>query len=261
MTLQASGQITLNNIQTEHGGANPIKLHEYYKNGTYIKNYGPNTGMPTSGAISMSNFYSTRYIPEPTITFGGHVNSTSRTLSLGAAPADGNRIVYVATGSENDSGGQMTATPQINGSNANVVYRPNISDTTGHFWALVPTGTSCTISYSQYGGGGHVAWILTGVNTLEQGIEIGNTAFTFSGLANYPQCVVCCNRSRSSRGSQSFTTSGGWASSQSDGYFNAGVSHNHSLGYGHGITNGTGSNITGTLSGGGAGYAAVFRLT
>lgn len=48
MTLQSSGAISLANIQTEFGGSNPISLSEYY---------GAASGVPTSGAISLSNFY------------------------------------------------------------------------------------------------------------------------------------------------------------------------------------------------------------
>lgn len=36
MALQASGAISLGNLQTEYGGANPISLSEYYRNGTYV---------------------------------------------------------------------------------------------------------------------------------------------------------------------------------------------------------------------------------
>lgn len=55
MTLQTSGAIALSQIQTELGGANPISLSEYYRNGAYT--YANNTSVPTSGAISMSQFY------------------------------------------------------------------------------------------------------------------------------------------------------------------------------------------------------------
>jgi hypothetical protein len=36
MTLQASGAISLGDIQTEFGGSNPIGLNEYYRNGPYV---------------------------------------------------------------------------------------------------------------------------------------------------------------------------------------------------------------------------------
>tara|TARA_R110000772_G_scaffold119291_1_gene225266 strand:+ start:1681 stop:2337 length:657 start_codon:yes stop_codon:yes gene_type:complete len=55
MALQSSGAIALSQIQTELGGANPISLSEYYRNGPYTGS--SNTSVPTSGAISMSNFY------------------------------------------------------------------------------------------------------------------------------------------------------------------------------------------------------------
>jgi hypothetical protein len=48
MTLQSSGAITFNNVQTEMLGTNPISLSEYYDAVDDI---------PASGAISMSDFY------------------------------------------------------------------------------------------------------------------------------------------------------------------------------------------------------------
>ena len=55
MALQSSGAISLNDIQTEFGGSNPISLSEYYLNGAYTTSN--NTSVPTSGAISIDNFY------------------------------------------------------------------------------------------------------------------------------------------------------------------------------------------------------------
>ncbi len=56
MVLQSSGAISLANIQTEFGGANPIGINEYYLNGVYTTGSGA-TGVPTSGAISLGSFY------------------------------------------------------------------------------------------------------------------------------------------------------------------------------------------------------------
>ena len=55
MALQGSGAIKLSEIQTEFGGSNPISISEYYRNGTYVPSN--NTDVPTSGEISMSDFY------------------------------------------------------------------------------------------------------------------------------------------------------------------------------------------------------------
>ena len=48
MPLEPSGQITLNDIATEFGGSVPHNLSEYY---------GVADGIPSSGQISLSNFY------------------------------------------------------------------------------------------------------------------------------------------------------------------------------------------------------------
>ena len=55
MALQSSGAISLANIQSEFGGSSPISLSEYYRNGSYTTSN--NTNVPTSGTISMGNFY------------------------------------------------------------------------------------------------------------------------------------------------------------------------------------------------------------
>lgn len=51
MTTPA-GTITFNDVQTEFGGINPIGIDEYYLGGPYMGTN--NTGVPTTGAISMS---------------------------------------------------------------------------------------------------------------------------------------------------------------------------------------------------------------
>lgn len=64
MAIISSGALTMTAIRTEFGGSNPTSLSEYYRNGAYTTSN--NTGVPTSGAISMSQFYSTTaadYIP------------------------------------------------------------------------------------------------------------------------------------------------------------------------------------------------------
>lgn len=51
--IQSSGSISLSEIQSAHGGSNPISLSEYYS---------ADTGVPTSGAIDVSDFYGTAAI-------------------------------------------------------------------------------------------------------------------------------------------------------------------------------------------------------
>lgn len=57
MAVQSSGIINISDIQDEFGGVNPVSLSEYYRGGAYTTTN--NTSVPTSGAISMTNFYGT----------------------------------------------------------------------------------------------------------------------------------------------------------------------------------------------------------
>lgn len=57
MTLPASGQLSMSQIAAEFGGSVPHSLSEYYRGGGLVPNTPGNAGIPTSGAISLSNFY------------------------------------------------------------------------------------------------------------------------------------------------------------------------------------------------------------
>ena len=59
MPLPASGNISASEIQTEHGGSNPISLSEYY---------GVDTGVPGSGQISFSDLHGTSSYVAPSLT-------------------------------------------------------------------------------------------------------------------------------------------------------------------------------------------------
>lgn len=61
MALPSSGAISLSDIQTEFGGSSPISLNEYYAGGTYVPagTSGTYGAVPSSGAISIQNFYGT----------------------------------------------------------------------------------------------------------------------------------------------------------------------------------------------------------
>ena len=61
MALPSSGPLTLANIQTEFGGSNPISLSEYYAGGSFVPagTTGTYGAVPSSGAISIRNFYGT----------------------------------------------------------------------------------------------------------------------------------------------------------------------------------------------------------
>lgn len=51
MTLQSSGAISLGDLQTEYGGANPVSVNEYYRDGAYV----PST-ISADGTISNASY-------------------------------------------------------------------------------------------------------------------------------------------------------------------------------------------------------------
>lgn len=57
MAIQVSGNISLQDIQTEFGGSDPISMDEYYRGGAYVPNIGANQNIPLSGTIALDNFY------------------------------------------------------------------------------------------------------------------------------------------------------------------------------------------------------------
>jgi hypothetical protein len=63
MTLKTSGAISFSELQSEHGGSNPISMSEYYRNESYVQTgsltAGYNLDVPFYGALSLSDFYGT----------------------------------------------------------------------------------------------------------------------------------------------------------------------------------------------------------
>ena len=75
MALQSSGTITIQDIVDEFGGTAPHSLSEYYRNGAYVPS--SNTGVPTSGTISLSDFYGASAATVVTVTEGSYAAPTS----------------------------------------------------------------------------------------------------------------------------------------------------------------------------------------
>lgn len=64
MTLPVSGPMSLALVQSEFFGSAPISLSEYYRGGPYTTNIPENNAVPTSGTISLGQFYGTRrFVP------------------------------------------------------------------------------------------------------------------------------------------------------------------------------------------------------
>lgn len=59
MTLPSSGQLSINDIVGEFGGSAPHSLNEYYRGGTFVPNSSLTQSIPTTGTISIEDFYGT----------------------------------------------------------------------------------------------------------------------------------------------------------------------------------------------------------
>ena len=94
MALQTSEAISLNDIQTEFGGSNPIAITEYY---------GAAAGIPSSGTIDLADFYGASagpaYLDTQTVTVGVSVSQYvswygySNSINLGSI-SDGTSNIY-----------------------------------------------------------------------------------------------------------------------------------------------------------------------
>lgn len=82
MALPTSGPLSLSDIQGEFGGSNPIGLNEYYAGGAYVPSGTTGTygAVPTSGTISIQNFYGTSDFS----VSGGSTSVSGSSTRLGA---------------------------------------------------------------------------------------------------------------------------------------------------------------------------------
>lgn len=57
MPLPSTGPLSLEDIRLEFGGSAPVSLSQYYRGGPLVPDIAQNVGIPTSGTISVGNFY------------------------------------------------------------------------------------------------------------------------------------------------------------------------------------------------------------
>jgi hypothetical protein len=169
MAIQSSGAISLSDIQTEFGGSNPISISEYYRGGTYVT--PNNTSVPTSGTISLSNFYGA------TKQFSFTVSSNQQEMNLSTYATsvgwDGSSpiVMTIASGvyiwSDSTSTGALIIPSSLNG----LVTITNNGYIMGKGGAGGLGGSSRT---SGYNGGPAIANSATGVTlTNASGAFIG----------------------------------------------------------------------------------------
>lgn len=104
MAIPLTGPISLSMIQAEFGGPIPARLSDYYRGGLYVPDTPENASVPTSGPISMSNFYGASAAPpnnppiwvSPT-QLGTFTAFKPINIQLNAYDPDGGAVTYSST--------------------------------------------------------------------------------------------------------------------------------------------------------------------
>lgn len=224
MVLQSSGSISFNNIQTEFGGTNPISLNEYYLNGLYTTGTGA-TGIPTSGAISLNNFYgksktTTPVVNESAITIiganlvlrhdGNNIDGTNNsTLTVGGViPSwynSGNSSSLTTTQTTNTRRPTYTQNGAVFSNGKVLISNINLNNysTMNIFVVWKKTASSNTLKWlwSQDNGGYDRTLIINGNSSLMVGRGDGGAAFpSYSFPINTTVVVNCEYNSSGSTG-------------------------------------------------------------
>ena len=174
MTLPTSGPLTLANIQTEFGGANPIGLNEYYAGGAYVPSGTTGTygAVPSSGAISIRNFYGTSAIIQGSAVYG----TAGAGCYSWVVPAGVTSVSVVVIG----GGGGGNAGVSQGGSGGGLGYKNNITVVPGtsHQVTVGTGGAGKTPSGGTPAGGGYSRfWAVGGaIITTGFGGSFGSTA-------------------------------------------------------------------------------------
>ena len=158
MTLPASGPLTLADIQTEFGGTNPISLNEYYAGGAYVYAGASGTygAVPSSGQISVQNFYGTSAIPPLLVQ-----NVFATTTYLGVSGSN----VTINNGINLTGNGGLIWTKGTNAGNPN-----SLTDTVRGVSFQVSSNAT-----SEQFGSGISSFTSTGYVTNQQGSTNGGT--------------------------------------------------------------------------------------
>jgi hypothetical protein len=157
MPLPSSGPLTLANIQTEFGGANPISLSEYYAGGAYVPagTTGTYGAVPSSGAISIRNFYGTSSVIVDFVDWGVFAANFGPSAAYYAIFGAGSAIgkVYEAVNTGPYTFVEDWCTPTSQGGNYEVYASEVVGPVTGTVNAWVATSGNPSWSVSISGSG------------------------------------------------------------------------------------------------------------
>ena len=184
MVLQSSGSISLDDIQTEFGGTNPIGIDEYYRGGGSVPDTAANSSIPTSGTVSLDDFYG-----GDSTTGGGitHIKSEgfNGTSSYSLTGIQANDLVIVAAVSDSTTPTAPTGFTQ----------ESNGGTSPGYMWSWdIASGTSMTISNLNTSTGSnlvnYIAMVFRGVDTTTPISSSATNNGSGSGSISCPSVTV-----------------------------------------------------------------------
>ena len=102
MAVTGSAPISITDLVTEFGGSAPHSLTEYYRGGSLVPDTATNASVPTSGAISLTDFFGSSSVTawSTTMTVGG---ITGKIAEAGYGSAGGSQNVTPTYGSLSDN--------------------------------------------------------------------------------------------------------------------------------------------------------------
>jgi hypothetical protein len=253
MALPASGPLTLQDIQTEFGGSNPIGLNEYYAGGGLVPpgTSGTFGAVPSSGAISIQNFYGTSNISFISAT-GGTVttdgdykvhtftgNGSFVVSSVGSGDPESSLVDVLAVGGGGGGGARGGG-----GGAGNQSYSTGLTVTATSYTVTVGAGGAGSAGFLR--GSNGTGSTLPGIGA--SGAPGGAPGGCYSFTSPYPNPDTTLQN-----GSDGIISSGGGGATAGGNSPSAGIGGPNLLGGGFAGGNGSATVDTGSGGGGGAG--------
>jgi hypothetical protein len=223
MALPSSGALSLADIQGEFGGANPISLSEYYAGGGLVPagTSGTYGAVPSSGTISIQNFYGT----SNAFTFGINSSITNANLRTLAVNAGWNQsvplVAVIGSGVYITSTSTGTPALTVNGSFPGGVTLTNngaivgMGGNGGRGWGLDAQSSNGL-------GGGTAIAVSVAITIANNGTFAGGGGGGGGGGMQFVSVPGCCGYSGyyggggGGGGASSFTNSSGGAGGSGD---------------------------------------------
>lgn len=213
MALPSSGAISFDNIRTEAGFSGAVSMSDLYLDGAKIPKNPSTTGIPTSGAISTSNFYSRSIYPSYLVfTAGTFLDFAGKVSYEGYMYVN---TAYLAGGSAvsstmNTGSGHrliLTGIRWISGATPDILFVQKQIDVTSKSSDVSSANKGTTLNnkiirlYSGTGTGG----------TLVNSATL-STSGTANGTLNSGNPLLSANADQNSFYVVTGLTTGGWAS-------------------------------------------------